>query len=204
MANATINVVASLAGQTVPVSVNRQDDGTALWTPTVAAAQAATGWTMTNASDGVAAMPDGHGIVTGDKIVVFWTGGRRYGMAATVAGDNVTLAGGGGDNLPANGTSVMLCEETAVNAAFNPADLTALLVIVTKRTSVVFVDASGTVLLAIELDDGGCCLWWTDSGIASPLTGNPVAQILLGNAEASADPVTDRRPVQRHTGELSR
>ena len=46
------------------------------------------------------------------------------------------------------------------------------------------------VLLAIELDDGGCCLWWTDSGIAPPLTGNPVAQILLGNAEASPDPVT--------------
>ena len=188
MANATINVVASLAGQTVPVSVSRQDDGTSLWTPTVAAAQAATGWTMTDASDGVAAMPDGHGIQTGDKIDVFWTGGRRYGMAATVAGDNVTLAGGGGDNLPANGTSVMLCEETAVNAAFNPADLTAILVNVTNRTSVVFVDASAHVLLAIELDDGGCCLWWTDSGITPPLTGNPVAQILLGNAEASADP----------------
>ena len=88
-------------------------------------------------------MPDGHGIQTGDKIDVFWTGGRRYGMAATVAGDNVTLAGGGGDNLPANGTSVMLCEETAVNAAFDPADLTAILVNVTNRTSVVFVDASG-------------------------------------------------------------
>ncbi len=190
MANATINVVASLAGQTVPVSVSRQDDGTSLWTPTVAAAQAATGWTQTDASDGVAAMPDGHGIQTGDKIDVFWTGGRRYGMAATVAGDNVTLAGGGGDNLPANGTSVMLCEETAVNASFNPADLTAILVNVTNRTSVVFVDASGAVLLAIELDDGGCCLWWTDSGITPPLTGNPVAQILLGNAEASADPVT--------------
>ena len=57
MANATINVVASVAGQTVPVQLSRQEDGTGLWTPSVAAAQTPTGWTKTDDSDGVAPWP---------------------------------------------------------------------------------------------------------------------------------------------------
>ena len=74
MANATINVVASLAGQTVPVQLSRSEDGTGLWTPSVAAGQVPTGWTKTDDSNGVAAMADGHGLVTGNQIDVFWIG----------------------------------------------------------------------------------------------------------------------------------
>ena len=204
MANATINVVASLAGQTVPVSVSRQDDGTSLWTPTVAAAQAATGWTQTDASDGVAAMPDGHGLVTGDKIDVFWTGGRRYGMTATVAGDNVTLAGGGGDNLPANGTSVMLCEETAVNAAFNPADLTAILVNVTNRTSVVFVDASRRRAPGHRTGRRRLLPLVDRLGDQPTPDGQPRGADPAGQRRGQRGPRNHGCPVQRHTGELSR
>ena len=80
-------------------------------------------------------------------------------------------------------------EQRSVNAAFDPDDMTAMLVNVDgRRTSVVFVDAGGTVLLAWNCDDGGCCLWWTNSGISRPTDGQPRGADLVGNAEAAARP----------------
>lgn len=128
MANATINVVASVAGQTVPVQLSRSEDGTGLWTPSVTAGQTPTGWTKTDDTDGVAAMAGGHGLETGDRIDVFWNGGRHYNMTATVAGNNVTLAGGGGDALPASATAVVVAKHEVVDAAFDPDNMTVLLI----------------------------------------------------------------------------
>ena len=55
MANASINVVASLAGQSIPIQISRQDNGTGLWTPTVAAAVTPQTWTKTDNTNGTAA-----------------------------------------------------------------------------------------------------------------------------------------------------
>ncbi len=186
MANATINVVASVAGQTVPVQLSRSEDGTGLWTPSVTAGQTPTGWTKTDDTDGVAAMAGGHGLETGDRIDVFWNGGRHYNMTATVAGNNVTLAGGGGDALPASATAVVVAKHEVVDAAFDPDNMTVLLISTDRRASVVFVDAGNNVLLALDLPAGGCCLWWTNSGISRPMSGNPVAEIWVANGETAA------------------
>jgi hypothetical protein len=186
MANASINVVASLAGQTIPIQISRQDNGTGLWTPTVPAAVAPQTWTKTDNTNGTAAFASTPSFVTGDKVDVFWSGGRRYNMAATVTGNSVALSGGGGDNLPASGTAVLLAERLVVNVGFDPDDVTALMISTARRASVVFADAGGAALLALDLPAGGCCLWWSGSGISRPFSGNPVAGIWVANGDGGA------------------
>jgi hypothetical protein len=185
MSQASINVVANIVGQTVPIQINRSQDGTGLWTPNVAAGNAGTLSSRTDNDTGIAALSAGHGILTGDKVDVFWTGGRRYGMTATVSGNSVTVDLGAGDILPALNTALIVCKRQVVNAAFDPDDVSVLLITATRRVSVAFVDAGGLTLLALDLGAGECCLWWTNSGIVRPMSGNPVAAIWVGNGDSA-------------------
>jgi hypothetical protein len=187
MSQANINVVASVLGQTVPIEITRSQDGNGAWTPNVPAGNAGTLTTRTDNSTGVATLGDGHGLQTGDVVDVFWTGGRHYGMTANVSGDAISLSAGAGDNLPAVSTAVVVCKRQVVHAGFDPNQLTVLLVTATRRVSVVFVDASGATLLALDMAAGDCCLWWSNSGIALPMTGNPVAAVWVSNGDSTAD-----------------
>ena len=186
MSQAVISVGAYVLGSQVSVSLSRSNDGAGQWSPSVAAGKAGSLTTRTDNDTGVATLSTGHGIVTSDKVDVFWDGGRRYGMTATVATNAVTIDGGAGDNLPAQATAVVLCKRVEVNAAFDPDDMLALLVTANKRASVVFVDSVDAVLFALDLAAGECCLWWSDSGITRPFTGNAVAKILVGNGDSAA------------------
>jgi len=57
--------------------------------------------TRTDNDTGIVTLATGHGIETADVVDVYWVGGIRYGMDATVAANAVTVDGGAGDNLPA-------------------------------------------------------------------------------------------------------
>ena len=57
--------------------------------------------TRTDNDTGVVQLSTGHGILTADVVDVYWVGGVRYGMDATVSTNDVTIDGGAGDNLPA-------------------------------------------------------------------------------------------------------
>ena len=186
MSQATISVGAYILGSNVSVSLSRADDGAGQWNPTVAAGKTGELTTRTDNDTGVATLSTGHGITTGQKVDVFWNGGRRYNMTATVATNAVTVDGGGGDNLPVQGTAVVLCVHTVVNAAFDPDDLTALLITASKRASVVLVDAGDNILFAVDLAAGECSLWWSNSGITCPMSGNDVAHIWVGNGDSAA------------------
>jgi hypothetical protein len=183
MSQASINVVANVLGQTIPVQISRSEDGAGQWSPRLPAGKKSTNWTKTDSDTGTATLADGHGIQTGDKVDIFWTGGRRYNMTASVSGDNVTVDVGSGDDLPASGTAVVLSKRLVVNAAFDPDDMSVLLVTTSRRASIAFANSSGAAPLALDLDAGECCLWWADSGIARPMAGNPVASIWVGNGD---------------------
>ena len=60
----------------------------------------------------------GHGLVNGDKIDLFWAGGRRYGMTVgTIAGNDVPIDLGAGDNLPSASTAVVITKQVVINTA---------------------------------------------------------------------------------------
>ena len=87
-----------------------------------------TAWTKTDANTGTATLASGHGILQDDKVDVFWDGGVRYNMdAITVAGNDVTVDGGAGDDLPASDTTMVLCKITELDTDFD-GDLASLIV----------------------------------------------------------------------------
>lgn len=185
MSQAVISVGAYALGEQHTVTFTRTADGAGQWTN--APAVAGVGALTTRSSDtvGVLTMTTGHGLVTG-KIDVFWDGGRRYNVDAVVTSDSIALSNGSGDNLPADETAITADQQIIVNAAFDPDDVSVLLVTATKRASVVFVDSGGTALLALDLAAGECCLWWSSSGITRPFTGNAVAAIWVSNGDSDA------------------
>jgi hypothetical protein len=186
MSQATINVVANVLGQSTPVQVSRSRDGAGQWTPSVPAGNAGSLTTRTDNDTGIITLSAGHGLQNGDKVDVFWSGGRRYNMTAGVNVNAVTVDLGSGDNLPAQNAAVVVCRHQVVNAVFDPDDVAVLLVTASRRSSIVFVDSGNQTLLALDLDAGECCLWWINSGITRPMAGNPVAAIWVANGDPAA------------------
>ena len=108
--------------------------------PSVPAAKSGTLSTRTDNDTGVVAVASGHGFTTGNKIDLFWSGGRRRQMDATVSGDNVTLDGGTGDNLPAQSTAVTGMVATEVEFTVTGDDVIMLGVLSPVPGFIVFVD----------------------------------------------------------------
>lgn len=145
--------------------------------------------TRTDNDTGVITMTTGHGFVTGDRLDVYWAGGSRRGMTATVATDAVTVDGGAGDNLPNNLTAVTAsvpAEEeflvTGDNAQFIAAKSNRL-------GMVVFTDAADAEVFAVAapLADttGGGYQWYTGNGVTNPLAGADVAKVYFSNGDSS-------------------
>jgi len=63
--------------------------------------------TRTNEASGVITAGTGHTIANNHVVDVYWTGGRRFGMVATVDNLAVTVINGAGDNLPELNTNTM-------------------------------------------------------------------------------------------------
>src|SRR5688572_5549257 len=63
--------------------------------------------TRTDANTGVLTMNSGHGITTGQRLDLYWSGGQRRGMVVgTVSVDSVPIDLGAGTDLPAQGTAI--------------------------------------------------------------------------------------------------
>lgn len=92
------------------------------------AAQTGTLTTRTGDGIGVATLSTGHGIESADVVDVYWAGGVRYGMVATVSGNAITLddgaagAGGAGDAFPVQDTAVTVVVQTAIEINFDGDD----------------------------------------------------------------------------------
>lgn len=138
--------------------------------------------TRTDDDTGVVTMDDaGHGIITGDKVDVYWDGGVRYGMDATVSGTAVTLDGGAGANLPADESPVVCCVQVDIPTQID-GDLCQLFV-----ASLEYADTTSVKLGHIDLQDAGPATiaekdleanvpLFVDLGsdLANLLTGNPI------------------------------
>lgn len=106
----TIQIQQQISGFVSFASITTLTDETGiLANPTVLAAQPGVLTTHTTNTTGSLTMTNSsHGIVTGQRIDIYWTGGQCYGaVAGTVAGSVVPIASvSGGSNLPASSTAV--------------------------------------------------------------------------------------------------
>lgn len=181
---AVISVGAYVLGSQVSVAFSRDDDGAGQWSQAPAVAGTGQLTTRTNTTIGVLTMVALHGLVTG-KIDVFWAAGRRYNVDAVVTVDSIAISGGLGDNLPGNLTAITADQQIVLNAAFDPDDVSVMLITATKRASIVLADAGGNTMLALDLAASECCLWWENSGINRPFIGAAIAEIWVTNGDAA-------------------
>ena len=189
MPTATIEVFSSLSGR--HAMVQRTADGRDERAPTLAAGLVPTTWTKTDANTGTAVLPEGHGLVTSDVVAVLWAGGFRYGLTATVTGNSAVLDGGAGDDLPANGTPVVVAKKVVVDLVEAGNDIALLEIsgrksdnVTAARVLAVFVTSENVAIAAFDVTD--FCLWAVNLGLANPLAGAAIAAIWIFNgADAS-------------------
>jgi hypothetical protein len=167
----------------------------------LAAGQAGTLTTMTDFNTGVATLTTGHGIITSDICDIFWTGGCRYGMTATVATNAVTLDGGTGEPLPAQDTVVVVCKQQTINIDFATTILVALRILCDQRAHVGFRSSTGALLGDKDLTASEPFVWndslpqpFINLGLSAQLTtrtddNTGVATCLTGHGIETADVV---------------
>lgn len=163
----------------------------------IAAAQVGTLSTRTDNDTGIATLSTGHGIETLDVVDVYWSGGVRYGMDATVSGNAVTVDGGAGDNLPVQDTAVTVVVQTAIEVNFdgddaqiigifyrNPSDTGAKAHLDLQDSGDATIEE---VDLAHETANGGCNNQWNiAAGDTNVFTGNRITHGAASHDSTSA------------------
>ena len=148
-----------------------------------AAAKAGTLTTRTDNDTGTITMSSGgHGITTGAKVDVYWDGGSRYDVTVgTVSGTSVPIDLGAGDNLPIATTAVTVQVREEQDFPFAGDDMAALSISAGgANATVLFLDGSDAVLLAIELDSTTTIYTWdSGNGATNPLAGDTVAKVTV-------------------------
>lgn len=171
MATSRIVVSAQIAGQTITQVTTDSHDGGNTVTAYPLAATSGTLSTRTDNDTGVVTA-SGHSISTSDVVDVYWTGGMRYGMTATVSGDDITVDGGAGDNLPTVDSAVTIAQQEIVQMDFDGTKLIALVVGSDLRCSLDFQTSGNSSLLHVELAGSGeAYTWSTSHGASTPLNG---------------------------------
>lgn len=179
---------ASLLGVTFSMDQGVTSDNGGIGQPTVTAATAGSLTTRTDANTGVftattAGAIAAAGIVSTDKVDVYWEGGSRRWMTATVATDAVTIDGGAGDDLPVVTTAMTIKEPQSEEHAFDGDDCVGFGVVSPDYSAtVVFRQADGTEIFAVELDAGESYVWSSLSAVTNPLAGVDVGLITWSHA----------------------
>lgn len=167
MASASVRHRITVDGKTIDTNRTVTADGKVTKDPTLAAAKSGTLSTRTDNDTGVATMTSGHGITNG-LVDVYWSGGSRAGMTATVATDDITIDGGVGDNLPAQGTALTLMVPQVEDFVVEYADLQVLTVSCVSPAQAVFLDSGASVVLRVAIDGSTDGYQWDADHPLSP------------------------------------
>lgn len=138
---------------------------------------------------GVLALNAGHGIVTGNRLDVYWAGGSRIGcLVGTVAGNSVPISGGTGTTLPAAAATPITCMVPQVKPfAILATNIQAVIVVCAGAgfATAAFTDATPTPKGSLQIGTIGSYIWYNLSGIANPITADPT-QVFLSHSDATA------------------
>lgn len=159
--------------------------------PSVAAAKSGTLTTRTDDDTGVVTFATGHGFTTGNKIDIFWSGGSRRAMDATVAGDAATLDGGTGDNLPVLSTVITGMVPTEVPFVVDGDTVVGLAISCSVPGYAVFVDdAAAEITDATYALDNNESATWISGDSTNPLAGDVTSLVKLSHGSTSAKEMT--------------
>lgn len=119
MADEVVNVTTSttLGGLSFSGTEAISVEGQTSVKPTLPAAKEGDLTTRTDDNTGVITLDGGHGLSSG-TYDIYWEGGCRYGMDATIATNAMSIDGGAGDVLPAAATPVWVSEQVSMTFPF--------------------------------------------------------------------------------------
>ncbi len=170
MATGAIVDTASAAGKSFRTARTVTSDGAVIKDPTLAAAKIGALTTRTDDDTGELTMNASHGITTGNRLDVYWSGGARYGMTVgTVATNQVPIDGGTGDVLPADETAITAMVPQLEDFAAPSASLDGLFVGCSVPAWVVFYQSDGTTLVkAVYVEDANDSYQWDADDPTAP------------------------------------
>lgn len=161
--------------------------------PSVPAARSGTLTTRTDNDTATLTMLAGHGFVTNDVVDVYWSGGSRRGMTATVTVNSVVVDGGAGDNLPPATTEITAMKPVVVPMAVVGNDVRAIATSCQSNVAgrVVFKAANGSVITSYSIPVGVRSQVWANGlGITNPLAGATVATVEFSHGATTAQEMT--------------
>lgn len=163
---------------------------------TLPVALAVTGWTKTDADTAVCNEPDDW---TAGNYDVYWSGGMRYGVAATAIGTTGTieLDGGSGDDFPASATEgVVICKQVQIDAYIVGDNIHILAIELaypdTDSTSKGHLDlqAAGTAgtIHEVDLDANDMQVWDVDGGDTNDFASSTVVVAYASHDDTTYEP----------------
>ncbi len=139
----------------------------------------------TNGTDGSLTMDTGHGITTGQRLDIYWSGGScRGATVGTVATNVVPFTGATGTALPSAATAItaMVPDQQVFNLVGN--STTVLGAGGDAAFTVVFADSGGSELFAVVKTGNGAYVWFTGD-TTNPIAGVTVAKVFLSHGSSS-------------------
>lgn len=144
----------------------------------VPAGKAGTLTTRTDNDTGTVTMSSGsHGVLTGDKVDIYWTDAgvkkQRRGMTVgTVSGTSVPIDGGtGDDNLPTTSTALVVSVIVEKELAFNETSVVGFGMGTNKQGTIAIMDGSTEDFnVHFQNSAGGMYTWEEENGIDYPIT----------------------------------
>lgn len=178
----------SLGGVSFPESRSLTADGFIVHDVSVAAAQAGALTTRTDDDTGVVTMDDStHTIALSDRVDVYWTGGKRRGMAVTDVTDSaVTINAGSGDNLPTEDTELVLSVPEELDVAVAGAQVVGLLAYIAAPGQVVFAASGAAEIATWSIGDTVSRIWHNEDGTDNPVTGSTIETVYVSHSDEAA------------------
>lgn len=150
------------------------------------AAKTGTLTTRTDADTGSVTAQAAHGIITGDRLDVYWAGGSRRGMTVgTVSGTTVPIDGGAGDDLPIATTALTLMVPTEVDFTVDGDNVQGIVYAATAKGTIVFTDGSDVEVDSHVFTAKGNAEWHTGSGITNPFAAETIAKCYLSHGDST-------------------
>lgn len=167
----TISSNITIAGSSISNRATLTSDTWASWTDTLEAADGGSLTTRTSDTEGVITLDDSaHALETGDVLDIYWTGGKRRGVAVVVSVDEATISGGSGDVLPTQASDISVAKVKEVDMDFNPSNMRAIAVSLNQAGQLVFINSSNAELANYTLVADQGWMWFDGNGYDNPLT----------------------------------
>jgi len=181
----TISNTANIGGLELPATLTRSATGQEshdlkVSDETLHAAKTGTLSTRTDANTGVITGQSGHGILTGDKIDIYWAGGVQYNVTVgTVSGVSIPIDLGIGDNLPIATTPVTICKRSVIDVGFDGDLVEFLRAVASVAGHIQFQQDDGTHIAAASLSPNEAYDIIDDTNDDNPLAAADVGKIAV-------------------------